>query len=333
LRYLRDTGVAFSQVDWDGSVIIASGPRGPDQPALRRAQALICSGAEPETATGIGREILRVKLMGQAAVARAIGRSETTALITDHAAQMAQETDGGRLLSIEAKAAISYWSAWKNVPVRFARRNPDRLDHRGRWRPGRSEGWYTFGNRASTLTGKPWRATTPGNAILNYLFGIARTEMVIALYAAGLDPGIGLFHADIDGRPSLALDAGEAIRPAVEAWLLAFLAATAFSNRDFRETPDGEVRLTLPLSAHLTHTGAIWRPTCEHVATWLARAFGSGRILPLSPATQPLHIRRMPRSCHECGKALANNRRKFCSLVCRHQFLRSEVNRLAAASS
>src|SRR5271165_7183859 len=36
LRRLRDTGVAFSQLDWDGAVIIASGPRGPDRPGLRR---------------------------------------------------------------------------------------------------------------------------------------------------------------------------------------------------------------------------------------------------------------------------------------------------------
>jgi hypothetical protein len=33
LRWLRDTGVAFSQLDWDGSIVIASGPRGPiDRP-------------------------------------------------------------------------------------------------------------------------------------------------------------------------------------------------------------------------------------------------------------------------------------------------------------
>src|SRR5258708_30251336 len=53
LRWLRDTGVAFSQLDWDGTVIIASGPRGTDQPALRRAQALVCSGVTQNAATSI----------------------------------------------------------------------------------------------------------------------------------------------------------------------------------------------------------------------------------------------------------------------------------------
>src|SRR5215831_18993702 len=57
LRCLRDTGVAFSQLDYDGAVVIASGPRGPDRPTLRRAQALVCSGVMPGTAVAITREI------------------------------------------------------------------------------------------------------------------------------------------------------------------------------------------------------------------------------------------------------------------------------------
>jgi hypothetical protein len=132
----------------------------------------------------------------------------------------------------------------------------------------------------SALTGKPWRATTPGNAILNFLLGIAKIEMTVALYAVGLDAGIGLFHADEDGRPSLALDAQEAVRPYIDAWCLSFLAATAFANRDFHETAEGEVRLTHPLTAHLAHMAALWRPACERVAAWLAQAFGGPVDLP-----------------------------------------------------
>jgi len=122
----------------------------------------------------------------------------------------------------------------------------------------------------------PGGATSPGNAVLNFLFAIARTEMAVALHAAGLDEGIGLFHADVDGRPSLALDAMEAVRPLVEAWFLEFLAVATFANRDVQETPDGEVRLTHPLNSHLAHTAALWRPACERVAQWLAAAFGAG---------------------------------------------------------
>jgi CRISPR/Cas system-associated endonuclease Cas1 len=40
--------------------------------------------------------------------------------------------------------------------------------------------------------------------MLNYLFGLAVSQMTIAFAAAGLDPGIGMFHTDRDGRASLA---------------------------------------------------------------------------------------------------------------------------------
>src|SRR5215472_839604 len=273
LRWLRDTGVAFSQLDWNGTLVIASGPRGPDQPDHRRAQALICSGVMPKATDAIACEILRVKLCGQAEVAGLLGFEEPSAAISSLAEGTARETDGRRALSMEAEAAWIYWSLWERMPVRFARRNPQRLGPNGRWRPGRRDPWLTFGSRTSLLSGKPSRATTPGNALLNYLYAILESEMTVALLARGLDPGIGMFHADIDGRASLALDAIEAVRPYVEYWLFTYLQATAFANRDFHELPDGEVRLSHPLNSHLAHTAALWRRACEPVAGWLARCF------------------------------------------------------------
>jgi CRISPR/Cas system-associated endonuclease Cas1 len=122
LRWLRDTGVAFSQLDYNGGVIIASGPRGPDQPVLRRAQALVCSGVIPQAAVGIAREILRVKLRGQAEVARLLGSAETGEAIDDLAVSIARETDGSKVLAVESRAASMYWKLWEDMPVRFARR-------------------------------------------------------------------------------------------------------------------------------------------------------------------------------------------------------------------
>lgn len=112
LRWLRDTGVAFSQLDWNGAVVIASGPRGPDQPDLRRAQALVCSGAVPKIADAITCETLRVKLSGQAQVAGLMGFSDASATISGFADAIA-ETDGKRALAIEAEAAWIYWNLWE----------------------------------------------------------------------------------------------------------------------------------------------------------------------------------------------------------------------------
>ncbi len=81
-----------------------------------------------------------------------------------------------------------------------------------------------------------------------------------------------MFHVDMDGRSSLALDAIEAARPHVDYWLLAYLTSSAFANRDFTELSDGEVRLSHPLNSHLAHTAALWRKACQPIADWLARA-------------------------------------------------------------
>lgn len=273
LRWLRDTGVAFSQLDWNGTVVIASGPRGPDQPDLRRAQAIICSGVIPKVADAIACEILRVKLQGQAKVAELFGFADASAAIVRLAKTIRGEIDGKRAISIEAEAAWIYWNLWERMPVRFARRNPRRLGSDAQWRPGRPDLWLTFGSRTSLVSGKQSRASTPGNALLNYLYAILESEMTIALLARGLDPSIGMFHADIDGRRSLALDAIEAVRPYVEFWLFTYLQATVLANRDFNELPDGEVRLSHPLNSHLAHTAALWRRACEPIAEWLARRF------------------------------------------------------------
>ena len=53
------------------------------------------------------------------------------------------------------------------------------------------------------------------NAALSYGYAIILGEAVSALCAAGLDPAIGLLHAEQGRRPSLALDLMEEFRPLI----------------------------------------------------------------------------------------------------------------------
>lgn len=53
------------------------------------------------------------------------------------------------------------------------------------------------------------------NSALSFLYTVLLGECVTAAYAAGLDPHIGVLHADQDRRPSLALDLVEEFRPYV----------------------------------------------------------------------------------------------------------------------
>jgi hypothetical protein len=188
--------------------------------------------------------------------------------------------------------------------------------------------WQTFGRRNSPLGQKNTRhAVSPANAILNYLYAVLASEINIALTGTGLDPGLGIFHTDTARRASLTYDAMEAVRPCVDSWLAAWLAEARFSKRDFYEEADGTIRITRPLTSHLAMTAPIWRPAAQAMAGWLAQALTVEltrkrriqAILPGLPAPrrtwQGMQLP-IARTCHECGRALATTRRKFCSEAC-----------------
>jgi CRISPR-associated protein Cas1 len=317
IKWLHGVGASLVQLDWDGTVLLATAPAGSDQPALRRAQAL---AADTKVDHALTQEILRAKLNGQAAIANLLGSGETAGLVINLAGELEAATNPVQLLAIEATAATAYWSLWLTMPLRFARR--DQVPAH----------WQSFGRRNSPLGRKNTRnAVSPANAILNYLYAILAGEMTIALTGAGLDPGLGVFHTDTARRASLTYDAIEAVRPCVDGWLAAWLAEARFSKRDFHEETDGTIRITRPLTSHLAMTAPIWRPAAQAVAGWLARAFmecrGDGRRLRSPLPTLPAPRRAwqgmqpsMPKTCIECGKSLIAKQRKFCSDECTVSF-------------
>jgi CRISP-associated protein Cas1 len=317
IKWLHGVGVALVHLDWDGTVLLASARAGTDQPALRRAQALA-------TGNGVGhaiaQELLRAKLNGQAAVARLLGSGEIAELIINLAEQLDDATDAVQLLGIEGAAAAAYWSLWVDVPLRFVRREQA------------PEHWRSFGRRNSPLGRKNTRnAVTPANAVLNYLYGVLASDLTIALTGVGLDAGLGIFHTDAARRASLTYDAMEAVRPGVDGWLAAWVADASFSKRGFYEESDGTIRITRPLTSHLAITAPIWRPAAQAVAGWLARTLTEGlpekrrphTALPVLPALRRAWQRMqppVPKTCIECGGALAPKQRKFCSDVCSVSF-------------
>src|SRR5215472_6543620 len=58
-KWLHGVGVGLVQLDWDGTVLLASAPAGTDQPAFRRAQAMPTANA---VGRAIAQELLRAKL-------------------------------------------------------------------------------------------------------------------------------------------------------------------------------------------------------------------------------------------------------------------------------
>lgn len=82
------------------------------------------------------------------------------------------------------------------------------------------------------------------NALLSFLYTLLRVDCVAALEGVGLDPQIGFFHALRPGRPALALDVMEELRPAIADRLaLTLVNRGQLRHDDFEEHPGGAVYL------------------------------------------------------------------------------------------
>lgn len=82
------------------------------------------------------------------------------------------------------------------------------------------------------------------NAGLSFLYTILLGECVTALYAAGLDPALGLLHSDKDRRPSLALDLMEEFRPLIVDQVVAEAARQGRLRADHARADGGGILLT-----------------------------------------------------------------------------------------
>jgi CRISPR-associated endonuclease Cas1 len=319
LRWLNDAGIAFLLIDRDGEVIASSARYGLDDPRLRRALAL---AQERPSGLEIARYVLTEKLKGQEKVitgkqfpgnARDIVAAAVNSALT--------ATTMSELLLAESAGAAAYWGAWRDIPLRFAKQDEKRVP----------DYWRTFVQRGSPITGSPRLAANPANALLNYLYALLEAETRIACLACGLDPGLGIFHADLKARDSLVCDLMEAVRPRVDSYLLDLLERRTFTAKDFVETRKGVCRVLAPVTHILAETSQTWAkliaPVVEHVCHILA-AEPKSRIknMPtlLTQSKRRTAVRRTgetkpatraPRpvaSCARCGGALPSPDRAVC---------------------
>jgi len=85
----------------------------------------------------------------------------------------------------------------------------------------------------------------PMNALLSFLYTLLRIDCVAALEGVGLDPQVGFLHALRPGRPALALDLMEELRPVVADRLaLGLVNRRQLTRADFEEREGGAVLLT-----------------------------------------------------------------------------------------
>lgn len=246
LRWLADQDASFVMLDRDGSVLATTGPVRPSDARLRRAQAL---AYRSETALRIARELLDQKLIAQERLIRErFHDADVAAQITNAREKLATANSIDDLQFFESQAAKAYWTAWRNVPIMFAKSDLRRVpDH-----------WLKFGFRASPLTGSPRLAVNPPNGMLNYLYAILESEARLAAAALGLDPGLGVLHFDSRSRDSLASDLMEPIRPRVDAYVFDWINREPLRREWFFEQPNGNCRLVGSFAARLSETARTW---------------------------------------------------------------------------
>ncbi|WP_031500089.1 type I-C CRISPR-associated endonuclease Cas1c [Bryobacter aggregatus] len=82
------------------------------------------------------------------------------------------------------------------------------------------------------------------NAMLSFVYTLLVHDVTSALEGVGLDPACGFLHKDRPGRPSLALDLMEELRPVIaDRLVLSLINRQQVRTRHFRESEGGAVLL------------------------------------------------------------------------------------------
>ena len=84
----------------------------------------------------------------------------------------------------------------------------------------------------------------PVNAVLSFLYNLARTRVEAACEVVGLDPQVGFLHSLRPGRPALALDLMEELRPDIERLVLTLCNRRQLTERHFERLAGGARQLT-----------------------------------------------------------------------------------------
>ena len=84
----------------------------------------------------------------------------------------------------------------------------------------------------------------PVNAMLGFCYGLVVTELIGALESVGLDYQMGFFHRPRSGRPSLALDLAEEMRPLTDRFVVSLVRRRQVSSDSFVRTPGEAVYLS-----------------------------------------------------------------------------------------
>lgn len=219
---LLEAGVSFSIISRAGRLLGRLVPPSEGNIFLRRQQ--YACAADAVFCLGIAKAIALGKLRNQRAFARRICRTRPKIPKSDiecitraiKQAENAQDLDS--LRGQEGQGGKAYF---RILRATFAKRADWDFAKRSRRPPA-----------------------DPANALLSLGYSLLTQNMMTALEVVGLDPYDGLFHADVYGRPALALDLVEEFRALiVDSVVLTVINKRILTPQDFESSPEGGFHL------------------------------------------------------------------------------------------
>lgn len=195
---------------------------------LRREQYRIAD--DPDRCASIARNMVAAKIANSRSVLRRALRDHRDSIDVDvfggAVSELTQSIDmlGGSDLDtvrgIEGRSAQAYFACFDQLIL-----NPDpafRFEHRSR-RPPKD----------------------PVNAMLSFVYALLRHDIQSALESVGLDPYVGFLHRDRPGRPGLALDLMEELRPYLaDRLVLSLVNRRQVSPKGFVASEAGGIRMS-----------------------------------------------------------------------------------------
>jgi hypothetical protein len=150
--------------------------------------------------------------------------------------------------------------------------------------------------------------------------------------ALGLDPGLGVLHADTPARDSLACDVMEPVRPMVDAYLLNWIMRETLRREWFFEQRDGSCRLMGPFAVQLSKTAPNWGSAVAPFAELVSRMLWKNIPKQVRHHRLPTHLTQLNRReskaipsipviaplphaqsfCSECGAEIGRGR-SYCA--------------------
>ncbi len=225
-----DRGVTLSFCDPHGRLLATSHRYAPGNVLLRRAQYRAAD--DPNASLTVARSCIAAKIANSRLILQRAQRdhapagsprAESLAQAAAHLAHRIEATlaapDLDALRGIEGDAADSYFQQFNHL-----------LTH--------PEPSFRFTQRSR----RP--PLDPPNTLLSFLYSLLAHDVRSACEAVGLDAAVGFLHRDRPGRPGLALDLMEELRPVLaDRLVLTLFNRQQLKPTDFITEPTGAVRL------------------------------------------------------------------------------------------